>query len=173
MSHQSTLVACTSHPALVITNVFFSKQVYGHIKGGALDGVPVAACLGDQQSALVGHAALSPGQGKVTYGTGAFMLLNTGTDPVQSQNGLLTTVAYQLGPKSPVTYALEGSVAVAGVGVSWLVDNMQLLQNPTESEAVARSCAPPLHHSVTHFISHHFHMSMQALSPRCGLAFRF
>jgi glycerol kinase len=76
--------------------------VYGHIKGGSLDGVPIAACLGDQQSALVGHAALTPGEGKVTYGTGAFMLLNTGTEPVQSKNGLLTTVGYQLGPKSQV-----------------------------------------------------------------------
>lgn len=88
---------------------------------------------------MVGHAAFNKGDSKNTYGTGCFMLLNTGQTPVPSKAGLLTTVCYKLGPNKPAVYALEGSVAIAGVGVSWLKNNMNLISSPQESEELARS----------------------------------
>jgi len=100
--------------------------------------VPVCGVLGDQQAALVGQACLSPGEAKNTYGTGCFMLLNTGTQPVASQSGLLTTVAYQFGDQ-PAVYALEGSIAVAGALVQWLRDNLGIITRSEEVEALART----------------------------------
>ena len=85
-----------------------SAEVYGRISDGPLRGVPIAGCAGDQQAALVGHGCFSQGDVKNTYGTGCFMLYNTGARPVQSSHGLLSTVAYQLGPNAPAHYALEG-----------------------------------------------------------------
>ncbi|MDF1555589.1 MAG: glycerol kinase GlpK, partial [Deferrisomatales bacterium] len=102
--------------------------------------IPVCAALGDQQAALVGQACFAPGEAKNTYGTGCFLLLNTGTTAVPSQNGLLTTVAYQLGEAAPV-YALEGSVAIAGALVQWLRDNLGLIGSADEVEALAGSVA--------------------------------
>ena len=95
---------------------------------GALAGVPVASALGDQQAALFGQACFSPGEVKCTYGTGSFVLLNTGTTPVQSERKLVTTVGYQVGDEPPV-YALEGSIAVTGALVQWLRDNLGLIPN--------------------------------------------
>jgi glycerol kinase len=100
--------------------------------------VPVCGDLGDQQAALVGQACFLPGEAKNTYGTGCFMLLNTGRDIVPSKSGLLTTVAYQLG-ESPPIYALEGSVAITGALIQWLRDNLGLIQNSSEVEELARS----------------------------------
>jgi glycerol kinase len=100
--------------------------------------IPIRGVLGDQQAALFGQAALSPGEGKCTYGTGAFLLLNTGERPVPSQRGLLTTVAWSLGGKA--TYALEGSVFVAGAAIQWLKE-VGLLREEGEVEALARSVA--------------------------------
>ena len=102
--------------------------------------VPVCGDLGDQQAALVGQACFDPGESKNTYGTGCFLLLNTGTKLVQSRSGLLTTVAYRVGNK-PAVYALEGSVAVAGALVQWLRDNLGLIHSSAEIEALARSVA--------------------------------
>jgi glycerol kinase len=99
--------------------------------------IPVAGCAGDQQAALFGHACFAPGSAKNTYGTGCFTLMNTGTKPVISNNGLLTTVAWDLG--AGYTYALEGSVFVAGAVIQWLRDQMGLLSDSGESEALARS----------------------------------
>jgi glycerol kinase len=100
--------------------------------------VPICGDLGDQQAALVGQACFLPGEAKNTYGTGCFMLLNTGQDIVPSKSGLLTTVAYQLG-ESPPIYALEGSVAITGALIQWLRDNLGLIQNSSEVEDLARS----------------------------------
>ena len=102
------------------------------------DAVPVCGDLGDQQAALVGQACYAAGEAKNTYGTGCFMLLNTGATPVTSHNGLLTTVAYQFGCQPPV-YALEGSIAMAGALVQWLRDNLGLIGSSADVEALART----------------------------------
>jgi glycerol kinase len=103
-----------------------------------LKGVPVAGILGDQQAATFGQACLEPGMAKNTYGTGCFMLLNTGTTPVPSNNGLLTTVCYQIGDQ-PAVYALEGSIAVAGSLVQWVRDNLGLISSAAEIVELAIS----------------------------------
>ena len=108
--------------------------------GGVLDGVPLSGILGDQQAAMFGQAAFATGEAKNTYGTGCFMLQNTGTSIVHSEHGLLTTVAYQVQTGKP-RYALEGSVAIAGAGVQWLRDNLQLIDSAPEVEPLARTVA--------------------------------
>jgi glycerol kinase len=104
------------------------------------ESIPVCAALGDQQAALVGQACFSPGEAKNTYGTGCFMLLNTGGELVPSKSGLLTTAAYQFG-RDPVVYALEGSIAVTGALVQWLRDNLGLISSSQEVETLAGSVA--------------------------------
>jgi glycerol kinase len=106
---------------------------------GLPDGIPVAGCAGDQQAALFGQACFSPGDAKCTYGTGAFLLLNTGAQPIASAHGLLSTVLWQLGPGQPATYALEGSVFVAGAAVQWLRDGLRAITSAPEVEALAAS----------------------------------
>jgi glycerol kinase len=111
---------------------------YGEIIGlSALRGVPLTGDLGDQQAATVGQVCFSPGEAKNTYGTGNFMLLNTGEAPVRSKNGLLTTVCYQFGSNRPV-YALEGSIAVTGSAVQWLRDQLGIISGAAETESLAR-----------------------------------
>jgi glycerol kinase len=100
--------------------------------------VPVASALGDQQAALFGQTCFAPGEGKCTYGTGAFLLINTGDQPVHSQNGLLTTVGYKIGDQ-PAAYALEGAVAVTGALVQWFRDNIGLISSAAEIETLART----------------------------------
>ncbi len=107
---------------------------------GALAGVPLAGILGDQQAALFGQTCFDPGDAKNTYGTGCFMLLNTGATPVPSASGLLTTVGYQLAD-APAVYALEGSIAIAGALVQWLRDNLGIIERSEEVEALAASVA--------------------------------
>ena len=101
-------------------------------------GVAVCGALGDQQAALVGQACFEAGEAKNTYGTGCFLLLNTGTKPVPSTNGLLTTVGYQMGGEPPV-YCLEGSIAIAGALVQWFRDNLGIIEHASDIEALARS----------------------------------
>jgi glycerol kinase len=115
-----------------------SSEVYGRIAAGDLAGVPLAGDLGDQQAATVGQVCYSIGEAKNTYGTGNFMLLNTGTELVQSKSGLLTTVAYKLGDQ-PAVYALEGSIAITGALVQWLRDNLGIIQTSADVETLARS----------------------------------
>lgn len=106
-------------PRSVLPEIRSSSEVYGHFAGDSpLAGVPLSGCLGDQQSALVGQQCLGQGQTKATYGTGCFLLSNTGVMNVSSAHGLLTTVAYQLGKGAPAVYALEGSVAIAGAAMT-------------------------------------------------------
>ena len=102
--------------------------------------MPIAGILGDQQAALVGQTCFEPGEAKNTYGTGCFMLMNTGTQAVPSTAGLVTTVAYQLGDEPP-HYALEGSIAIAGALVQWLRDNLGLIAKSADIEALARQVA--------------------------------
>src|SRR5690625_3191214 len=115
-----------------------SSEVYGEGRqDGPLQGVPIAGILGDQQAATFGQACFEKGQAKNTYGTGNFMLINTGTEPVASKNGLLTTVAYKIGEAEAV-YALEGSVAVTGSLVQWIRDNLGLIKDAPEVETLAK-----------------------------------
>ena len=122
-------------PRQMLPEIRPSSQVYGYAVG-SLAGVAVAGDLGDQQAALVGQTCFQVGEAKNTYGTGCFMLLNTGSKPVSSQHGLLTTVAYKMGDDSAV-YALEGSIAIAGALVQWLRDNLGLIASSAEVEALA------------------------------------
>ena len=111
---------------------------YGDVTGlAAVRGVPLTGDLGDQQAATVGQVCFAPGEAKNTYGTGNFMLLNTGEELVRSKNGLLTTVCYQFGRDKPV-YALEGSIAVTGSAVQWLRDQLGIISGAAESESLAR-----------------------------------
>ena len=126
-------------PRAMLPEIRPSAEVYGPARG-ALAGAPVASALGDQQAALFGQACFAPGEGKCTYGTGSFLLVNTGTQPVASANGLLTTVGYQVAGEAAV-YALEGSIAVAGSLVQWVRDNLGLIASAGEIEALARSVA--------------------------------
>ncbi len=103
------------------------------IATGVLEGVPISGVLGDQQAALFGQTCFKPGMAKNTYGTGCFLLLNTGTRAVTSSHGLLTTIAYQI-DNEPLIYALEGSVAVTGSLVQWLRDNLGLIKTAAEVE---------------------------------------
>lgn len=123
-------------PAM-LPRVVSNAELYGTVSSGPLEGTPIAGCLGDQMAAMLGQRCVR-GEAKNTYGTGCFMLLHTGAAPVSSSHGLLTTLAYKLGPDAPPQYALEGSVAVAGFGVSWLRDGLGLISSAAESESLAR-----------------------------------
>jgi glycerol kinase len=114
-----------------------SSEIYGNAKGG-LGGIPVSGDLGDQQAALFGQTCFNAGEAKNTYGTGCFMLMNTGESPVLSKNGLLTTLGYQIG-NQPAVYALEGSIAITGALVQWLRDNLGLIEKSADVESLAGS----------------------------------
>lgn len=131
------LLAAMNIPAPILPTIRSSSEIYG-VAQGALAGVPVAGILGDQQAALFGQTCFAEGEAKNTYGTGCFMLLNTGLKPVQSRHGLITTVAYQLGGAAPI-FALEGSIAVTGALVQWLRDNLELIRTSAEVESLANS----------------------------------
>jgi glycerol kinase len=124
-------------PLSMLPEIRSSSEVYGNGREkGSFAGVPIAGILGDQQAATFGQACLSPGEAKNTYGTGNFMLINTGTEVVPSKNGLLTTVCYKIG-KQPTVYALEGSIAVSGSLVQWIRDNLGLISAAPEIETLA------------------------------------
>jgi glycerol kinase len=126
-------------PTAMLPEIRSSSELYAEVREqGPLAGVPIAGILGDQQAATFGQACLLPGEAKNTYGTGNFLLLNTGTTKVLSQNGLLTTVCYALAGEEP-RYALEGSIAVTGSLIQWLRDNLGLIGSADEVEALARS----------------------------------
>ena len=126
-------------PRAMLPEIVPSSGVVGHVAARRMfGGTPIAGILGDQQAAMFGQTCFDPGDAKNTYGTGAFLLLNTGTTPQFSDNGLLTTVCYQLGTDAPV-YALEGSVAVAGSLVQWLRDNLGIISTAAETEELATS----------------------------------
>jgi glycerol kinase len=124
-------------PRAMLPEIRPSAEIYGEANG-PLAGLPVAGALGDQHAALFGQTCFAPGEGKCTYGTGSFLLLNTGETPVKSANGLLTTVGYKIGDAAP-TYALEGSIAVTGALVQWFRDNLDVIGSAPEIETLART----------------------------------
>ena len=136
-------------PRSMLPEIKSSSEVYGYVGEGSprpkkdegtspLQGIPVAGDLGDQQAALFGQTCYKPGEAKNTYGTGCFMLMNTGEKPVQSKAGLLTTLGYKIGDQKPV-YALEGSIAITGALIQWLRDNLGMIQNSSDVEALAKT----------------------------------
>jgi glycerol kinase len=125
-------------PRHILPKICSSSETYGTAKPEAVEGVPIAGILGDQQAALVGQACFRAGEAKNTYGTGCFLLMNTGGEIVPSKYGLLTTVAFQL-KDQPAQYALEGSVAITGALVQWIRDNFGLIRESPEIEALART----------------------------------
>ncbi len=131
------MLAVMGIPRAMLPEIKPSSAVYGYAKG-ALDGIPVAGDLGDQQAALFGQTCFSAGEAKNTYGTGCFMLLNTGTKPVQSKNGLLTTLGYKIGDQ-PAVYCLEGSIAITGALIQWLRDNLKMIDKSPDVEPLAAS----------------------------------
>jgi glycerol kinase len=133
----SEILALLNIPRACLPEIRSSSEVYGTCTG-VLAGVPLAGILGDQQAALFGQACLAPGEAKNTYGTGCFMLMNTGEAPFHSRHGLLTTLGYKLGA-APAVYALEGSISIAGALVQWLRDNLGLVENAAEIEALANT----------------------------------
>jgi len=142
LTWDSTLMEILGIPSSLLPEIRPSSDpdFYGMtLADGPFGGeIPICGDLGDQQAATVGQTCFDVGEAKNTYGTGCFMILNTGTEIVRSQNGLLTTVGYQLGDQPPV-YALEGSIAMGGASVQWLRDNLQLIDDAAETEAIAQS----------------------------------
>jgi glycerol kinase len=126
-------------PRALLPSVRSSAEVYGHTRGLDVlpDGIPISGMAGDQQAALAGQVCFSAGEAKCTYGTGAFLLMNTGTEPVVSDHGLLTTVAWKVGDE--VNYALEGSAFIAGAAVQWLRDGLGIVNSAEEIEALANT----------------------------------
>jgi len=125
-------------PRAMLPAIKSSSEVYGHVASDALPGVPIAGALGDQHAALAGQACFEPGMAKNTYGTGCFLVMNTGDELQLSEKGLLTTIAYQFG-NQPVQYALEGSIAIAGALVQWVRDNLGLIEKSSDIEKLAQS----------------------------------
>jgi glycerol kinase len=138
LNWDSELLEAFGIPRPVLPEIRSSSEVYGTVAAGAAKGVPIAAMLGDQQAALVGHTCFHPGEAKNTYGTGCFLLMNTGERPISSQHGLLTTLAYKLGD-APACYALEGSIAITGALVQWMRDNLGLIASSADIERLAES----------------------------------
>jgi len=125
-------------PRAMLPRIRSSSEVYGQASQSALKGVPIAGILGDQQAALVGQTCFQPGEAKNTYGTGCFLLMNVGAQPIDSRHGLLSTVAYRFG-EQPASYALEGSIAITGALVQWLRDNLGLIEKSCDIETLALS----------------------------------
>ncbi len=139
LSWDDELIAAFGIPRSVLPEIRSSSEVYGYVEQSSLlREVPIAGMLGDQQAATFGQAAFNAGDSKNTYGTGNFLIFNTGEKIVRSDHGLLTTVAYRLGREAP-RYALEGSIAVTGSLVQWLRDNLGLIKHASDIEGLARS----------------------------------
>jgi glycerol kinase len=132
------LLEATGIPRAMLPRIRPSSAVYGEVRVGALAGVPIAAALGDQQAATFGQTCFAPGEAKNTYGTGNFLLMNTGETAVRSDHGLITTVGYQLDGQPPI-YCLEGSIAITGALVQWLRDNLGLITGSGEIEGLANT----------------------------------
>ncbi|MCK6550236.1 glycerol kinase GlpK [Myxococcota bacterium] len=143
LTFEDRLLELLGVPRSVLPEVRSSSEIYGATRGvrGLPDGIPIAGMAGDQQAALFGQACFAPGDAKCTYGTGAFILMNTGHEIRRSEHGLLTTVAWQLGARGKAEYALEGSVFVAGAAVQWLRDGLGIIGTAAEIEALAKSVA--------------------------------
>ena len=131
------LLSAMRIPRAMLPKIRSSSEIYG-TAGTPISGVPISGILGDQQAALFGQTCFRPGQAKNTYGTGCFMLMNTGTKQVPSTSGLLTTIGYRIGDQ-PAVYALEGSIAITGALVQWLRDNLGIIEDSGDVETLART----------------------------------
>jgi glycerol kinase len=141
LAWDENVAAAFGIPTSLLPEICSSSEVYGIVsESSLLRDVPISGILGDQQAATFGQAAFNKGESKNTYGTGNFLIFNTGEDIVLSKNGLLTTLAYKLGDSKPV-YALEGSIAVTGSLIQWLRDNLNFFENAPEVEAMAKTVA--------------------------------
>ena len=138
LSWDRELLEAFGIPEVMLPEIRSSSENYGLAQEPAVKNVPIAGILGDQQAALVGQTCLEPGEAKNTYGTGCFLLMNTGARKVDSKSGLLTTLAYKLGER-PAHYALEGSIAITGALVQWVRDNLGLIEKSADIEALART----------------------------------
>jgi glycerol kinase len=125
-------------PTSMLPEIRASSEVYGEVKNGGFAGIQIAGDLGDQQAATFGQACFSPGEAKNTYGTGNFLLLNTGTEAVVSKNGMLTTLGYKIGDNDAI-YCLEGAIAITGALVQWLRDNLKMIKAAPEVEELAET----------------------------------
>ncbi|CAH9056522.1 unnamed protein product [Cuscuta epithymum] len=124
-------------PSEILPKIVSNSEIIGNIaQGWPITDIPISGCLGDQHAAMVGQACRR-GEAKSTYGTGAFILLNTGEEAIKSNHGLLSTLAYKLGPNAPANYALEGSIAIAGAAVQWLRDSLNIISSASEIEELA------------------------------------
>jgi glycerol kinase len=134
-----SILSAIGVPRSMLPEIRPSSAPYGEVSsGGGFNGVTIAGDLGDQQAATFGQTCFSPGEAKNTYGTGNFLLLNTGTEPVQSKSGLITTAGYKIGDQACV-YCLEGSIAITGALVQWLRDNLKMIQAAPEVEELAQT----------------------------------
>lgn len=138
LSWDEQLLDAFGIPETMLPRIRSSSEIYGHAKEPSIKDVPIAGILGDQQAALVGQTCFEPGEAKNTYGTGCFLLMNTGTRKVESKSGLLTTMGYKLGDQ-PAHYALEGSIAITGALVQWVRDNLGLIEKSSDIESLART----------------------------------
>jgi glycerol kinase len=138
LSWDSEILETFGIPRAMLPTIRSSSEMYGTARERAVEDVAIAGMLGDQQAALVGQTCFEPGEAKNTYGTGCFLLMNTGTQKILSKAGLLTTVAYKLGNR-PVHYALEGSIAITGALVQWVRDNLGLIEKSSDIESLART----------------------------------
>jgi glycerol kinase len=138
LSWNEEIASTIGVPMSMLPEIHASSEVYGEVKSGAAAGISIAGDLGDQQAATFGQTCFSPGEAKNTYGTGNFMLINTGTELVHSKSGLLTTVGYKVGDNDAI-YCLEGSIAITGALVQWLRDNLKMIKAAPEVEELAAS----------------------------------
>jgi glycerol kinase len=138
LSWDKSMLQAFDIPESILPKIVSSSEVYAAARPAAIQDVPIAGILGDQQAALVGQVCFEPGQAKNTYGTGCFLLMNTGGTPVLSDFGLLTTVGFKFGDK-PAQYALEGSIAITGALVQWLRDNLGIIEKSADIETLART----------------------------------
>jgi glycerol kinase len=138
LSWDKEILADCGIPERILPQIRSCSEVYGQAQFAAIRNVPIAGILGDQQAALVGQTCFRKGEAKNTYGTGCFLLMNTGVNQVESTSGLLTTVAYKLGAE-PAHYALEGSVAITGALVQWIRDNLNLIEKSSDIESLAQT----------------------------------
>jgi glycerol kinase len=138
LSWDEDIASTIGVPTSMLPEIRASSEVYGEVKNGGFTGVPIAGDLGDQQAATFGQACLDVGEAKNTYGTGNFLLLNTGNEAVQSESGMLTTLGYKIGDNDAV-YCLEGAIAITGALVQWLRDNLKLIKAAPEVEELAAS----------------------------------
>jgi glycerol kinase len=138
LSWDTELLDAFGIPEAMLPEIRSSSEAYGIAKEHSIKDVAIAGILGDQQAALVGQTCFEPGEAKNTYGTGCFLLMNTGTRKVDSKSGLLTTIGYQFGSQ-PAHYALEGSIAIAGALVQWVRDNLGLIEKSSDIESLART----------------------------------